>query len=276
MHSLCELTADIREYVRLGRALWPRYLAPVQPNQIAETLASIETAHPSCISSLAETQRHMLSLLHQRISPYIRTALDRGLGFLALDTSGLLADSEPDRTHHDAPILVKYLLLAAFLCHTNRADRDRDLFSIQGNGKRKKRGRSTAAPEDNDGDDSSEASMTATGRRRTNGDQPATLRPRTFPVERLYSLYVSLVSLNASTIGDAAENHDELMLSAGNLLFHETVTYLRDAGILHDYPPLSATDRIPLGQRRFWSTITRDEVDGIAKSIHFPLERYIV
>lgn len=286
VQSLYDLTSDIKEYVRLGRGLWPRYIAPVLAENIDKTLESIRRANAASkangsnpttngVGTIATTQREILSLLDQRIFPHIRHALEHGFGALAFDSPGVVvvtnktsketSVNSAEAVAHDIPYLAKYLLLAAYVCQANRPDRDKQLFSIQTNGK-KRRGAN---------DDTGEDVAFGSGSQ----DRLKTLRPRAFPLERLYSLYVSMVSLNPSNEDDdnAPMNQDGIMLrSLGNVSFHETVAYLIDIGILHDYPKRSASDTIRISQRSLWSSITRDEAQEVAKSVKFPLDRYIL
>jgi len=41
IQSLHDLTTDIKEFVRLGRALWPQYSSPIRPSNIDKTLETI-------------------------------------------------------------------------------------------------------------------------------------------------------------------------------------------------------------------------------------------
>lgn len=273
VQSLSDLTSDINEYLRLGRVLWPIYIAPVLPENIGQTLESIQRAnasgkHPTNGGTASWQQRAILSLLDQKIFPHLRYALDHGVGALVWDSSAVVvAGKAPPSRSPNVPYLANYLLLAAYICQVNRPDKDKQLFSIQKNGK-KRRG--------SGGDTGEEVAFGVGGH-----DRLKTLRPRTFPLERLYSLYVSMVSLNPTSNGsqnnanDASEQ-DGMLRSLGNVPFHETVTYLRDIGILHDYPKRSPSEAIRLSHRSFWSSITREEADAVAKSVNFALDRYLL
>ena len=113
-------------------------------------------------------------------------------------------------------------------------------------------------------------------------DPPKTIRPRTFPMERLYSLYVSIVSLNASKSqsdhrsGGIDMDNNEMLRTLGNIRFLQTVRYLRDIGVLHEFPKRSPNESIRFSQRNLWTTISQDEAQAIAKSVNFPLDRYIL
>jgi Origin recognition complex (ORC) subunit 5 C-terminus len=261
---LYDLTRDINVYVHLGRALWPTYVQPILAENIGETLRAVKKGQGTSAMTKLDTQREILSLLDQKIFPHIRSVLEQGVAPSTIDSPPALSQkvgpTDKSALSHDLPHLAKYLLLAVYVCQVNRADKDKELFSIQTNGKRK-RGSQTDTGED-----------VAFG----SGQQHVkAFRPRTFPVERLYSLYVSMIGLNP--LRDVPhDEHDEMLRSSGNVDFHETVAYLRDMGILHEYPKRASSDPIRFSQRSFWSSLTRDEATAIASSVQFPLERYIL
>lgn len=283
VQGLSDFTSDIKEYLRLGRGLWPLYITPLLPENIASTVAFVQKSNiakgkKSTNLHVTAIENDMLSLLDQRFFPHLRHALEYGLGVLSFDSSGTVTTTNRSCTNggvrDDLPILVKYLLLAVYICHTNRQEKDRQLFSIERNGRKRRKTK--------EADNEEEMAYGTTGSQQ---DAPKTMRPRTFPMERLYSLYVSIVSLNASK--SQAENrtsaregndkdHPEILRSIGNIRFLETMTYLRDIGVLHDFPKRSPNDPIRFSQRNVWTTITQDEAQQIAKSINFPLDRYIL
>jgi hypothetical protein len=270
VQALYDITSDIKEYIRLGRGLWPMYISPVSPQNISTTISIIQNSNVSkgltCNGTnvnLVTMQRDILSFLDQKIFPLIRFTLENGLGVLSFDSSGIFQFRNNTKGNEDElPILVKYLLLAAFICHTNRQDKDRQLFTIERNGKKRRKTKEA---------DVDEEAAYGIGAQQ---DQPKTIRPKTFPMERLYSLYVSIVSLHQSNSDDHGIGKDELLRSLGSVQFLNTITYLRDIGILHDFPKRSTTEPIRYSHRQLWTSITRDEVERIAISIKFPLDKY--
>lgn len=266
VQSLHDMTSDIKEFVRLGRSLWPKYIIPILPENIEDTVLHVKQANGQSDSNgnLSNIQREILSLLDQKFFPHMRQGLEHGLGILTFDSSGVNATSNSNfNVCSNTPILVKYLLIAAYICQVNRPEKDRQMFSIEKNGKRRRKNK--------DEDTGEEVAFGSQ-------DPLKTMRPRTFPVERLYSLYVSIVSLNASStfMHSSAQDESEMLKSLGNVPFLETVTYLRDIGVFHDFPKRSPTDPIRFSQRHFWTSITRDDAFDIATSIDFPLDRYIL
>jgi hypothetical protein len=278
VQSLFDLTSDIKEYIRLGRTLWPIYIEPILPENITTTIMNkkgsnaIKGLKPTP-DNLVAMQSEILSILDQKIFPYLRHSLEHGLGILCFDSAdisnSLNSNSICRKNVDDIPLLVKYLLIAAFICQVNRQEKDRQLFTIEKNGKKRRKTKE---------DDTEEELAFGAGSQ----DHPKTMRPRTFPLERLYSIYVSIVSLNASnsllhsSVSDNATDENEMIRTLGNVPFLETLTYLRDIGVLHDFPKRSKSEPIRFSQRFFWTSIARDEVQSIAISINFPLDSYIL
>jgi Origin recognition complex (ORC) subunit 5 C-terminus len=258
VQALHDMTSDLKEYIRLGRSLWPKYIIPLLPENIAETVMHLKQANVTVV------QREISALLDQKFFPHMRNGLERGLRILTYDSSGVDSASISNcNLPNNTPILVKYLLIAAYICHVNRPEKDRQMFSIEKNGKRRRKTKEEGTGEE-----------VAFGCQ----DHLTTMRPRTFPVERLYSLYVSIVSLNASSsfMSSSGRENSEMLKTLGNVPFLEKVTYLRDIGVFHDFPKRSPTEPIRFSQRQFWTSATRDDAIEIARSIDFPLDRYIL
>jgi Origin recognition complex (ORC) subunit 5 C-terminus len=282
IQGLSDFTSDINEYLRLGRGLWPLYVSPLLLENIENTIAFVQQANvakgeKSTNGNKEDMERDLLPLLDQKFFPHLRHALEYGFGVLCFDSSGTVTTTthRNNSTAHDddLPILVKYLLLAAYICHRNRQDKDRHLFSIERNGRKRRKTKEA---------DNEEEMAYGTSTAGSQQDAPKTIRPRTFPMERLYSLYVSIVSLNASRhhrsggTDSIDMDNNEMLRSLGNIRFLETITYLRDIGVLHDFPKRSPNEPIRFSQRNLWTTITQDEAQDIARSVNFPLDRYIL
>lgn len=120
--------------------------------------------------------------------------------------------------------LSKYLLLAGFICQSNHHDTDKSLFLIERNGRRRK----------------------------TDKIVPQRSSRSSFPQERLFSVYVSIVSLN--------EKRDS---AVGNLEFYDRLAYLKELGILQ-----------PKGQG--WvCAISATKAAAVAGSVNFALANYV-
>ena len=240
--------------IRIGRKLFPTYIKPLSLSSFDKT---VESARNTLTAEADDTslQRAIISILDRKILPALRLELERGLW--SLESRG-----DSSTVGHDLPLLAKYLLTAAFLCQVNRPDRDKYLFSIQKNGRRRR--------QDANRNDEEETAFGPGG----SHEQPKVFRPRTFPMERMLSVYVSLVGLNTSS---AAFSGEERLRSLGGTAFHENFSLLRDIGFLLEYPPRQAySETIRMTEPRYWSPLTVEDAKAIASSMEFPLDRYLL
>ena len=261
------VTKNIKEIIRFGRILWTRYIVPLQPEKIDETIRLIKrklaSFQPPIEATPDRVEQELLSFLDRKVLAQIRSLMEEHLFALSVPTTD---NAEIDQ--HDMPQRAKYLLLASYLCQVNRPDRDKHLFSIQKNGRRRKSNtESNTASED-----------TAFG---TNAmSQPKTLRLRTFPLERMLSIFVSLVTLHQleanSNSESFQEDETEKLLSLGDASLQLNLEYLQDIGLLHEQPGTGPTDPIRLTGRRYWCDMTEDEALRLAETLHFPLTRYVL
>jgi hypothetical protein len=300
---------DIKEFVRIGRGLWPLYVQPLHSDKLDETLRSVQKIMPSSLSTKNNTQtngKHILAFLDQQILPQIRSTLEHGLYSLAeeepqratptpsttssannpigsfanqivpsrYDASRQAQIVSPDSGKQDLAYLGKCLMLAAFICQHNKADRDKQLFTIQKNGKKNNANKRKSPGED-----------LAYGT--SQNSAPKSFRPRLFPMERMLSIFVSIVGLNqqnekaGGSSGQRQRGSEIKPAKIGSSDFFENLATLRDIGVLRDKANVSAPggatsmDTINMSAPRYWCTLTKDEADHIARSVNFPLEDYL-
>lgn len=293
IQSVYDSTTDLKEIVRLGRLLWPQYVAPLQPDRINKTF---EAAKSRCMSlsskkhdsrdkkecaspeppSAEVIEGQVLSILNQKILPQMRPFLAASL--YKLSASATCAAGSTAVSSHELPDLAKYLLLAGYLCQVNRPDRDKHLFSIQKNGRRRK----------SQATENTAAENVAMGSTQQQQQQQQALqripRLRSFPMERLLSVYVSVVALNrespsSSSTSDAAMSfieQSERLQSLGNNTLGQHLAYLQSTGLLHEHPPRGPADVIRLSEPRYCCSLTEDEARRIAETLNFALDRYLL
>lgn len=263
VQSIYDLTKSIKEIIRFGRILWLRYTEVLRPSKIDATLELVKRKLASYQPPLEATPAHMeqelLAYLDRKILSQIRSLTEQHLFALSVPYSG-------PTTYQTMPNRAKYLLLAAYLCQVNRPDRDKHLFSIQKNGRRRK--------SNTEGNTASED--TAFGNN-TASMQPRSLRLRTFPLERMLSIFVSLVTLHQlEAHKDSSEEPAENLLSLGDPSLQQNLSYLQSLGLLHEQPASGSTDFIRLTGRRYWCDMTEDEAMCLADRLQFPLTRYLL
>ena len=312
-------TRDIRDFQRLGRALWPSFVAPLHPSVLKSTLtAAVNKIGEGTIGltkkSLSDPERYtkmedeVVRMMGKRFYPMVSSLAsgDDSLTLLILNEDGSLPvidsrSSSSCRAKIDRstefgtalsipqPYLRSCLLLAAFVCQHNKADQDRKLFSVHGNGKRRK----ARAKEDlyggNDEDlafGSTNMSLhTSSGRGRKSKqdgqNQPRqvemlrSLKLRPVPLERVFSIFVTLVRLNPGYDGmeDDEEGLEATMDDLGSSRLYRDLSHLIDIG----YIQLTKGNQTPsLAPTKVLCTLTRDEALEISNRIKIPLERYLL
>lgn len=246
VQAMCGMTRDVRDMLRAGRRLWPAYIEPLSLQNIEFTMKGVE-------GNGEVTQKALLSYLDQRMVKLSKNIED---SLLSLGGGGDTAD-----TASELPYLSKCLLLASFICQHNKADKDKQLFTNTGNGKRRRQ-------RQEEGDAESAAFGT------WNQQRLKMLRPRSFPLERMLSIFVNIVGLHEGkqltlTTGTTAS----LLSSLGNSVFLETVGQLRAIGLLREIP---SEDGINLSAAMYCCDVGKDDAKSLAQSIGFSLEKYLL
>jgi Cdc6-like AAA superfamily ATPase len=242
-------TSDVKEIIQLARSLWQTYVNPLstlQAQRLIEDANKPADPNEQATDRRADLDSELILLLDKKAR-----VLFRELG-VALGNF----KSRVDAVHH-LPVLAKYLLLSAYLCRANHADKDKQLFSMQKNGRRKQ--------QRGDRDEQEEAAFGSSTEK-----NPSTLvRPRTFPLERVLSVYVSIVGLQR-----ALSDEEERSTYLGDFEFNNMLCHLCEAGLLHEHPVQSAGVVIRMTDPRYYTTITDEEAKVLAKALNFQLDKY--
>lgn len=268
-------TRDLKNLIRIGRFLWPLYIAPVHPDNIEVTMNSIRGAGralPPNQNTSADAESKILGYLGQKLLSHT-TALsgDEVTGVLIDSSSaGKFRVPRPQCDIH-LPYLQSCLLLACFICQNNRSDQDKKVFVAEANGRTRKRGHDTM----HKGDDEHVAYSASINALK----QLHSLRPRPFQAERVFSIFVTLVRLNPSKIGGVFEEFDEDKLqNLGSSHLHKDMAELIDFGYLHPtkFNGSVRNEQINFNGAKFWCSLTREEALRIAKRFAIPLDNYLV
>lgn len=223
-------TVTTLDHIQFARRLWPLYLAPLDL-----TSASIS---PS---------KELVASLGQKLLPHIRVAIRTQASRVGRKLE-----------NRDIPVIARLMLMAAYLCQVNRADRDKYLLTIEKNGIRRK---------GTSGEQEKELSYEATA-------NPKLPRLRSFPLERMLSVLVSLLGLNPEIVGGA--NIESRLESLGTPGIFQALSGLREMGLISEQPMCSPRDPIRLFGPRYTCSLAREEADSIAASMKFPLEKYLL
>lgn len=284
IQSFIDMTTNIGTYIQLGRSLYIQYCIPCSTPQCVSSLIStllLNRQKSQLLDATADAkhqpqeqeylQSAIISHLNQKSFRYFKIALTESFGTLPFDSPGCTTISNNNTSDIGLPILLKYLLLASYICQTNHPDNDQKFFVIEKKGKKQRRRRSTENANDEE--------VVAYGS--TKQQRP----PRTFPLERLYSLYVTIATLNSTTataVGTSTNTDDGATLHSsclvhclGNTMFLQSISELQTMEILHEYIPSSSAYNSNR-RRIMFCTLSQNNAMKIANTIDFPLDRYCV
>jgi hypothetical protein len=293
VQSLSSVTRDTREMIRIGRALWPTYILPLDPRNIQRTFEAARqrlqrTKKQGLVESVLlgssngpeysvkDLQREILSILDEAILPRMKKCLEEELFVIkGDDTHSSAENSSAGSSQYDLPYLSKCLLLAAFVCQSNKPDKDKALFTIQKNGKKNSRqGHRTG---------NNDAEALAYGSTTWEQQRLKMLRPRTFPLERMLSVFVNIVGL----IGGEEQlrsSNDDTVSFIGSACFFENLARLREIGLLHEVQSSSTGGGDGFGSfaginmttTKYWCDMNREDADVLAASVNFSLENFLI
>jgi len=274
VQSLQKVTRDVSELIRLGRLLWPVYIAPLSDSCFNESKAKAEKALP---------------ILNRRIMPMIGYVIKYCLFMPGMECPSSLSGASLEASstakssscRHDLSIQSKFLLLAAYICQKNRSDRDADLLTIQKKGNRKRKTK-TSRP-DNDNNVAYGSIATSQQQSRTGSDRMAT-----FPLERMLSIFVKLVDLNRKVTRDSISENGHISrqygATMGSTHFSESLAQLRDLGLIVETrmgiaalgENREVVDLVNMDASKYSCTLRKDEARRIADSIDVDLETYLM
>ncbi|KAL3923928.1 MAG: hypothetical protein SGILL_001362 [Bacillariaceae sp.] len=269
-----DTTRDARDFIRLGRALWPIYVAPIQSAQVHTTMENVakrlgfSTENIACLKNkTASLERELVRVLGTRFHAHmVNMSKTSDLASVSWDENGRMASSDNNATPSfstDRSATLTFmrscLLLAAFICQHNKASHDQKVFSIRGNGQRRK---SKAMEDIYGGNDEDQAFGNAS-------------RSRAFALERVFSIFVTLVRLNPTSDED---DLDSLMESLGSTRLYVDLLHLVDLGYLRStaHNGLVKGEQINLSTARFTCSLSEDEAVDIGKRHGIPLEQYLL
>lgn len=274
---LSDSTIDLNEFLRIGRSLWPVYIKPLHPQVIKATLASMGAQDR--VTEDEKLNQDLLRLLGGRFLSEVGNA-SSGSTLVNMDSThfdvegkAMMPQKKSSRISGlQLPFLRICLLLAAFVCQNNRAENDKKVFSVQGNGKRT---RTRKGKENLDSEEAVAFASTAGGI-----DQLKSLRPRPFLVERVFSIFVTLVRLNPDSAPQfpGKKRYEYSVESLGTSRLYEDLRSLIDLGYIHPVAFSGSVrgEQINLNGAKCWCSLTAKEALQLAESVGIPLESYLV
>jgi hypothetical protein len=204
---------------------------------------------------------------------------DDGLTLSTMNEDGIVRFAEPSKIkgelyvrNPELPYLRNCLLIAAFICQHNKSDQDRKVFSSQGDGRRRKKRANEDLYGGNDEDWAYGFASVGAGL-----EHIRSLRLRPFVLERVFSIFVTLVRLNPTTEKDEDDIKD-IVESLGSSRLYNDLVHLIDLGYLHlsNYNGPIKGEEMNFSTARYWCSLTREEALAIAQKLEIPLERYLI
>lgn len=304
VQSLSSVTRDSREVIRVGRSLWPTYILPLDPQNIRTTLATarrrrasrtrtgavesllVGEANTAKSENIEDLQKEILSILDEVILPRMKKCLEQELFVMkGVDSHSCTESTTPSTrdgasSRHDLSFLSRCLLLAAFVCQSNKPDKDKALFTIQKNGRKNNRHGHRVGNNESEG--------LAFGSTTWEQQRLKMLRPRTFPLERMLSVFVNIVGLIGGEeklrSSNVASDTGDILSSIGSTCFFDNLARLRDIGLLHEVqgPTIgsgdgySSFDGVNMISTKYWCELSREEAEEMAASVDFPLANFLL
>ncbi|KAF5192484.1 origin recognition complex subunit [Thalictrum thalictroides] len=168
----------------------------------------------------------------------------------------------PDDIDFHMSVSAKYLLISTFLASRNPATLDAALFDSAGGGDNTNRKRRRKA---------SETSI----QQKENAEQELLMKgPGTFPLERLLAIFQCITSVTASVLEEEQQEVDVLGTEGGaNGLMSDVLLQL---STLCNANIIIKGGTCPLdGTSRYRSTVSEEMALKVARSVNFPLPKYL-
>lgn len=266
IHSMEHATRDMSEYIRLCRLLWPSYLSILSNSNMNANIG--ETNIPAnsnpCLSADIST---ILSPSMESIRKHIRHLMSvclpiagQGYHHHSIEERGYIRmkSSTEDKTAY----LTKFLLLAAFICQRNKSDHDEVLFTDKSQGKKSKR--SKESWDDN-------IAFATSAQMQT---ELKSFRVPSFPLERMLSIFSSIVCKYGKGLGDSTSENDaskNVTVDMGTYPFFQAISHLRQVNLLVSSESIH-NDRL---LTNFTCSLCMDDAMKIAEEVNFPLMHYL-
>jgi len=285
VQSVENIARNISEMIRLLRIFWPLYLKTFVRIDIKNLLTNKPNedgqkccANTKCICheyfSLCQifgdntSRRKLLEILSQKIRPKIRQLLATCLlqpanGIITNCTSSSNSEIIFSLSSR-LPYVTKFLLLAGYLCQSNRDDFDRKLYTNVKTGKRKK----------NDWKVNEHISFASNS---TSQQELRSMRVSCFSLERLLSIFTSIFSKygSLSVLKKPEEKDDNINLGdLGSIMFFESLANLRKLGIIKEV--ISQLNIVNSLSVKYACYLSHSDAIDLSNSVQFPLSEYLI
>ena len=279
VQSVETTTNDIREIMRLARILWPLYIKPL--DKCANKFKARESTDGSPQVENSLLTRDVLETLGQALRPHIKMVLQQCL-LQPTKSISVSSTCSEQNSIEDLPHLFKFMLLAAYLCQTNKSDHDQLLYTNARSGRRRNRKGANSHSEG-----------------LTHGSSRAALkhmkseRISCFPLERMLSVFSSICNKYANggtesadaaaSVGVDKEIYQDInVFQLGSISLMKCLSELRQHGLIHDAYSTKSTARDPsmaysksVTSTQLCCTLSKNRAKDIAEGLGFPLDDYL-
>lgn len=260
------LDAVLRPFCRITRRL----------DELSAVFSSLFLEYCKPLNDLAIVPNEDLKRkLFSNLQPHISLFLNETFRVLSQSSSGaertkgreLRGSKRKIGTHDESDELdfhmstsAKYLLISAFLASRNPATLDASLFDSRGGSDSRKRRR--------------KPSEMAKGQKEAEEEELLTKGPGSFPLERLLAIFQCITSVAEDYLGEEVQVEDSLEVEGQDGPLMSDV--LLQLSSLCNANFIVKGGTCPLeGSTRYRSVVTEDLALKVAKSVKFPLAKYV-
>ena len=267
IQSMENVTRDITEFIRMCRLLWPVYLSMLSnasldhsSTKIKDDSSAITISHPDISAAVSPSMESIRKHIRHLLSNCLPVA-GQGYNPALVEKHGFTRIQVP--MEDQSAYLTKFMLLAAFICQRNKSDHDEALFTDKTQGRKSKRNK-----------DSQDDSIVYASSTQMQLDLK-TFRVPCFPLERMLSVFSSIVSKYGRGLGDSTVSNESLTNITtnhiGTFSFFQIISHLRQVNLLAASDTIN-NDRLLIN---FTCLLSMEDAMKIAEDVKFSLMNYL-
>ncbi|KAK1290033.1 hypothetical protein QJS10_CPB18g00901 [Acorus calamus] len=206
-------------------------------------------------------QPHLVASLNQvfYVPSYHTNDCNKERGSMKRSLKKLGSNDASDVMEFHMSVSTKYLLISAFLASRNPPTLDASLFDSTGGADNRKRKRKVSA--------------TAMERKDNEVEELLMKGPGSFPLERLLAIFQCITSVAEGTLEEEGQEEELAIEGRDGGLMSDVLLQI---SVLCNANFLSKSGSCPLeGSTRYRSTVDEEMALKVARSINFPLSKYI-
>ncbi|XP_068328468.1 origin of replication complex subunit 5-like [Pyrus communis] len=255
LRPFCRITRRVDELSPAFSPLFTKYCEPITDLNFVPNKETNQRLYNFFCSHIVPALNETFKVSLQK-SPEVEVEVKERKGKGGTRKFG---DCEVEQLDFHMPTSAKYLLISAFLASRNPATLDSSLFESTGDSSSRKRKRKLS-------DKSMEQKETA--------EQELLLNPGSFPMERILAIFQCITSIGEGPLHDEEQEYGGLGIQDGNDVLMSDVLLLLSSLCSANF--IVTGGSCPLeGSTRYRSTVSEDMALKVARSIKFPLSKYM-